>query len=218
MARGIGAAGGICISQAAYDYVGQKIAADFTPLGPTRLKNIPAPVDVWRIEIDGVRVSPLQTGPKSAGFTDRIVDAVLGVAPPMAALVFAVLGIAVMLVSAVMGFGQYQYNLTIEGAVIAKEVGFIWSPGWTVTMVIILPLLITIGLHGMQEMVEIAKRMNKRCMVVDDNFRVVTSDYLEARTRRALRITLRVFAVLVLALGTFAIFRVSVRGRGSVPI
>ncbi len=49
----IAPAGGICISRAIYDQVHGKIEAGLTWLGPQSVKNIPEPIDVWQVEVDG---------------------------------------------------------------------------------------------------------------------------------------------------------------------
>ncbi len=54
----IAPAGGICISRAIYDQVHGKIEAGLTWLGPQSVKNIPEPIDVWQVEVDGTAPSP----------------------------------------------------------------------------------------------------------------------------------------------------------------
>jgi class 3 adenylate cyclase len=51
--EGVAQAGGICISRQAYDQVEGKLPLAFRPLGPQRLKNIPKPVGVYAIDLDG---------------------------------------------------------------------------------------------------------------------------------------------------------------------
>lgn len=43
--------GGICVSDAVYQNVKNKIGARFLPSGPQELKNISEPVDVWRVDM-----------------------------------------------------------------------------------------------------------------------------------------------------------------------
>ncbi len=45
--------GGICISRQVYDQVEGKLALTHRPLGPQNLKNIPKPVEVYAVELDG---------------------------------------------------------------------------------------------------------------------------------------------------------------------
>jgi adenylate cyclase len=47
--------GGICVSRAVYEQVKGKVSAGYTDLGPQLVKNIPDPVEVWRVEVDGVQ-------------------------------------------------------------------------------------------------------------------------------------------------------------------
>jgi adenylate cyclase len=56
----IAPAGGICISRAIYDHVQGKIEAGMTWLGPQSVKNIPEPIDVWQVEVDGTAPSPVR--------------------------------------------------------------------------------------------------------------------------------------------------------------
>jgi len=50
--------GGICISRAVHDQVRGKLDAVLTPLGPQPMKNLPEPVEVWRVEVEGAEVRP----------------------------------------------------------------------------------------------------------------------------------------------------------------
>lgn len=46
--------GGICLSRAVHDQVRGQIYVPMTPLGAQRLKNMPKPVEVWKIESDSM--------------------------------------------------------------------------------------------------------------------------------------------------------------------
>lgn len=50
----IAPAGGVCISRAVQEQVSGIAEVSLTPLGPQFVKNIPTPVEAWRIEIEGV--------------------------------------------------------------------------------------------------------------------------------------------------------------------
>ena len=50
--------GGLCISRAVHEQVRGKLDAVLTPLGPQPVKNLPEPVEVWRVEIEGVAPTP----------------------------------------------------------------------------------------------------------------------------------------------------------------
>ena len=54
----LAAPGGICISRAVHDQVRGKTDARLIELGPQQVKNIPDPVEVWRVEADGVAAPP----------------------------------------------------------------------------------------------------------------------------------------------------------------
>ena len=45
--------GGVCIGRAVFEQVGGRIDAVMTPLGPQAVKNLPEPVEVWRVEVEG---------------------------------------------------------------------------------------------------------------------------------------------------------------------
>lgn len=45
--------GGICISRAVFEQAKGRIDAEMTTLGPQAVKNMPEPVDVWRVEVEG---------------------------------------------------------------------------------------------------------------------------------------------------------------------
>ncbi len=49
--------GGICISRAVFEQANGRIAADMTSLGPQAVKNMPEPVDVWRVEVEGAEAA-----------------------------------------------------------------------------------------------------------------------------------------------------------------
>ncbi|WP_282169263.1 adenylate/guanylate cyclase domain-containing protein [Ruegeria atlantica] len=51
--------GGICISRSVHDQLRGKIDVPMTELGQQMVKNIPEPVEVWRVEINGVN-APVQ--------------------------------------------------------------------------------------------------------------------------------------------------------------
>ncbi len=50
--------GGLCISRTVRDHIGANIEAPLTELGPQLVKNMPKPVDVWRVEIKGAIITP----------------------------------------------------------------------------------------------------------------------------------------------------------------
>ena len=50
--EGLAEANGICLSRSAYEQVNDKLDLTFTPMGPQMVKNLPDPVDVYRIELD----------------------------------------------------------------------------------------------------------------------------------------------------------------------
>ena len=56
--------GGVCISRAVHEQIRGKIDAPLTALGPQSVKNMPEPIDVWRVEVEGVR--PPKSARKSA--------------------------------------------------------------------------------------------------------------------------------------------------------
>lgn len=57
--------GGVCIGKTVYEIVEGRVDAELTPLGKQKVKNIPAPIDVWRIEIDGIPRTPATVSDRS---------------------------------------------------------------------------------------------------------------------------------------------------------
>ncbi|MFO7853900.1 MAG: adenylate/guanylate cyclase domain-containing protein [Paracoccaceae bacterium] len=45
--------GGICIGRGVFEAARGRIDAEMTPLGPQSVKNLPEPVEVWRVEVEG---------------------------------------------------------------------------------------------------------------------------------------------------------------------
>ncbi|UWQ89893.1 adenylate/guanylate cyclase domain-containing protein [Rhodobacteraceae bacterium M382] len=50
--EGLAEPGGICVSQTVFDHVTGKLDLGFEPMGAQQLKNIPVPVDVFKVELD----------------------------------------------------------------------------------------------------------------------------------------------------------------------
>lgn len=50
--EGLAEPGGICISRSVFEQVNDKLDLTFAPMGPQQVKNIPTPVEVFRIELD----------------------------------------------------------------------------------------------------------------------------------------------------------------------
>jgi adenylate cyclase len=50
--------GGICLSQSAREKIGDDFDAEFTSLGLQYVKNLPVPVDVWNVRVEGVLAEP----------------------------------------------------------------------------------------------------------------------------------------------------------------
>ncbi len=65
--EGLSEPGGICLSRGAYEQVCDKLDLTFAPMGPQELRNIPVPVEIYRIELDArSRVLTTQTPPPVA--------------------------------------------------------------------------------------------------------------------------------------------------------
>jgi TolB-like protein len=58
--------GGICISRAIHEQLRGKTDAVLTALGPQDVKNMPDPVEVWRVEVDGFEAAPTRQKPAVA--------------------------------------------------------------------------------------------------------------------------------------------------------
>jgi class 3 adenylate cyclase/pimeloyl-ACP methyl ester carboxylesterase len=61
--EGVAEAGGICLSRQAYDQVADKLPFAFRSLGPTSLKNIAKPVEVFLLELGENGAAPAPAGP-----------------------------------------------------------------------------------------------------------------------------------------------------------
>ena len=81
--------GGICISRQAYDQVDGKLPLNYRPLGAQTLKNIPKPIEVYAIDLDGAagRTDPaatkLQVNYCRAPDGVRLAYATAGSGPPL---------------------------------------------------------------------------------------------------------------------------------------
>ncbi|SHJ33705.1 Adenylate cyclase, class 3 [Shimia gijangensis] len=62
--EGLAEPGGICVSHTVFDHVEGKLDLSFTAMGPQHVKNIPAPLDVYKIDLDN-RSETLITDPRS---------------------------------------------------------------------------------------------------------------------------------------------------------
>jgi adenylate cyclase len=58
--EGLSLPGGICISRTVFDQIRGKVDKVLTALGPQQVKNIPDPVDAWRVEFEGVVAKPVR--------------------------------------------------------------------------------------------------------------------------------------------------------------
>lgn len=65
--EGLAPAGGVCLSKPVFEAIDGEIDGDLTALGPKLVKNIPEPVEVWRLDFDGMdaatAVEPLAAAP-----------------------------------------------------------------------------------------------------------------------------------------------------------
>ncbi|AXI53650.1 hypothetical protein C1J05_03230 [Sulfitobacter sp. JL08] len=50
--EGLAEPGGICVSQTVFDHVKGKLDLSFVPMGPQQLKNIPSPMETYKVELD----------------------------------------------------------------------------------------------------------------------------------------------------------------------
>ncbi len=122
------------------------------------------------------------------GIAERVLDALLLPPPPLVGLVLATIGAAFVLFSALFGFGEFEYRLTHNGAVIEKEVGFVWAINWSLSLIIVYPAIAGIGLQALREMAALPERLIKRRMIVDGDFRTARIGYAKTEFRKALRV------------------------------
>jgi adenylate cyclase len=55
--------GEICVSRTVYNHAKAKVALGFEPMGEHRVKNVPEPVEVWRVVLDGATPKLHKRGP-----------------------------------------------------------------------------------------------------------------------------------------------------------
>lgn len=53
--------GGVCVSRTVRDMISGKVDGELTDLGPQMVKNMPEPVEVWRVEVAGAVAAPATT-------------------------------------------------------------------------------------------------------------------------------------------------------------
>lgn len=106
--QGLSAPGGICVSRTVYDHIRDKLDIDLTAMGKREVKNIPAPVDVFGIELNTRSrqlASPVRT------------EETRGVRRPVRMLALAGLALSVV----VAGFGVWQpWAPRVERASVAR--------------------------------------------------------------------------------------------------
>lgn len=81
--QGVAPPGGICVSRAVMDQIGNRVSARFTDLGPQKLKNMPEPVQAY-----AVAAGPPGSATQRVGRSSHIVPWAGGAAVVAAAVIF----------------------------------------------------------------------------------------------------------------------------------
>ena len=141
------------------------------------------------------------------GLSERLLDTLLILPPPLVGIALSVVGATFVLVSAFLGIAEFQYLLDIgDTQPVSKEVGFLWAINWSVSLVIVYPAIAGVGLHALREMAALPERLTRRRMLVDAGFRAAKQGFGDTEIRRALRRGMGVGLVLLVAFCSYALW------------
>ena len=118
-------------------------------------QHLPGLIARIRAELAGERPSLLKRrqqseGPKRHGIgyrIERLMVPLSRLPPPVTALTMILLGMVVNGASLFIGIGSFEYTLTIDGAQVNKEGGFLAALSWLLGCLLIIPALILFGLY-----------------------------------------------------------------------
>lgn len=200
--------GGICISHDVYRQCRSRGDLSFEDMGEQLLKNIAEPRRLWRIrppaeaQEDGPaqRKTRYDDRPLSqTGFpawVERVMTRLIDVPPPFAALAMFVLGLAFVGASLVIGNGEFSYVLRVGDETVVKQVGFLYAVNWSITFLILFPVLFAVALYGYKDASGILKNLTKHHMLVDERGEPVDQKDLARRWARSWRAVCLASAIL----------------------
>jgi serine/threonine protein kinase len=145
--------------------------------------------------------SPTEAAPQSArvGAVARLMIALSRLPPPLTVLALILLGMLVNGVSLLIGIGNFEYTLTLDGASLRKEVGFLSALNWSLGSLLVIPAIIAFGLYTYRELPRIFEHLAKRHMVVDEALRPVDGARIKEHWRGYAR------TIAVLSAGAFIV-------------
>jgi hypothetical protein len=108
-----------------------------------------------------------------AGAVARLMIGLSRLPPPLTVLALILLGMLVNGASLLIGIGNFEYTLTLDGAPLRKEVGFLSALNWSLGALLVIPAIIAFGLYTYRELPRIFEHLAKRHMVVDEALRSV---------------------------------------------
>jgi hypothetical protein len=127
-----------------------------------------------------------------AGAIARLMIGLSRLPPPLTVLALILLGMLVNGASLLIGIGNFEYTLSLDGASLRKEVGFLSALNWSLGALLVVPAIIAFGLYTYRELPWIFEHLAKRHMVVDEALRAVDG----ARIKELWRGYARTIAVL----------------------
>jgi len=133
------------------------------------------------------------------GAVARLMIALSRLPPPLTVLALILLGMAVNGTSLFIGIGNFEYTVTLDGANLTKEVGFLSALNWSLSSVLIVPAIIGFGLYTYRELPRIFEQLAKRHMVVDENMHAVDAAKIKEQWRGHAR------TIAVLSAGAFIV-------------
>ena len=106
-----------------------------------------------------------------------IVDSILLMNPIVAAFI-SLGGFVAIIISVIIGVGSFEYALQVDGKSINKQVGFVWAINWSISLVILMPLLVCFGLMSYRTFRRSLDSLVSKNMVSNQDGSRVTSDNL----------------------------------------
>jgi len=151
------------------------------PLGQTPL---PAEAPPSQVAGGRIRLARLRG---LAGLLDRLLDLVCATSPPLLAFGLALIGLLMVSASLLLGFGDFEYTLMVDGATVTKQVGFLYALNWSIGFLVVYPAIAFVGVQSVRELGNLANQLSQRRMVIDGDFRLADPALVERSLRRVLR-------------------------------
>ena len=134
-----------------------------------------------------------------AGAVARLMIALSRLPPPLTVLALILLGMLANGASLLIGIGNFEYTLSLDGTSLRKEVGFLSALNWSLGALLVIPAIIAFGLYTYRELPRIFDHLAKRHMVVDEALRAVDGTRIKEHWRGYAR------TIAVLSAGAFVV-------------